>query len=118
MFEKAEIEAGLEARGVKIVNKGDRPASRPRMIRTTYYAYGSYPAHDTIVKTTRGVWPDYAARSAFYALSQNKYGAGVVEIVDEDNFHELCTVLTRSVDGNIKVVFKRDPKRPKLVLPG
>lgn len=106
MFANYEVDAPLATEAKKTPRY-----SGPRSICTTFYEYGS----KKVVKTIWSKWADFAARNAFYALSQNKYAAGVVEVVDEGNFGELCSVLTRDINGNIATVFKRDPKRPKLV---
>lgn len=118
MFREPEgyegVRASLEERGIKIVDKGERPPMerRPRLIRTTYYEFGGIKP----VKVTWSAWADMAARNAFYHLSQNNYAAGVAEVVDTGNYDELCSVLTRDIQGNIATIFKRDPKRPKLLL--
>lgn len=97
---------------------GERPNDRPhykRPIVTTYYAYGKEATKEHEVTTVRSKWPDYATRNAFYQLTQNKYGAGVVVIHDESCFNELHCILTLDITGNIHTNFKRDPMRPLLL---
>lgn len=119
MYSDENIRESLAERGVTIVDRGPRKQHGPRLIKTTYYRYGvPGGTPESVAKTTYSCYLDTACRSAFYNLLNNKYEAGVVEIVDEGNFHELCSVLTRDIEGNIATVFKRDPKRPKLVTPG
>lgn len=94
-----------------------RPADLPpRMILSTFYEYGKVPGPSTEVKKVRSRWPDLATRNAFYALTQNKYAAGVVVIEDLACFNELHCILTRDINGNINTNFKRDPLRPKLLM--
>lgn len=110
------VRASLEERGIKVAVPAERAprGPQPRLIKTTYYKYGS----QEVVKVTWAAHADFAARNAFYKLTQNDYAAGVAEVVDTGNFDELCSVLTRDIEGNIATVFKRDPKRPKLLLTG
>ena len=116
MFNDVDMRASLEARGIKIVDRGERPdqPKSPRLIETTYYEYGKNPSKETEVMVTRSTRVDLANRNAFYRLTQNDYGAGVAVIIDKGNYDELCTIITRDINGDINTQFKRNPKRPIL----
>lgn len=82
----------------------------PRFITTTYYGPGK---HKPIVRVTHGSLPERALSNAMYHLSQNHYGAVVVDITGEHM--ELLAVLTYQIGEKLQVVMKRDVANPVCV---
>lgn len=77
--------------------------SPKRPIKTVYY-FGS-----RAVKITRAKHANSAVPRCVDHLQLNHYNATLAEVYDDVNA-ELHAVVTRSVKGTIKIVFKREVK--------
>lgn len=83
----------------------------PRIITTTYYGPGE---EKPIIKVTHGDRHDRALANATYHLSQNHYGAVVVDITGE--YGELLAVLTYKIGEKLQVLMEQDVDNPVCVV--
>ncbi len=77
---------------------------------TTFYGEGNHK-----VQVNRGGSARRACLHAVDHMQMNHYAARVAEVYDERT-GELHIVLTYSPDGQMRIVFKRDPADPTCVM--
>lgn len=82
----------------------------PLTVQTVYYGKSA----NTVLQVNLAKHPNRAILHAVQHLMMNDYSAFVAEITDLE-FGELHCVLTRDVQGTIRIVFKRDPTAPRCI---
>lgn len=73
-----------------------------RMIHTEYSFRGE------LLKVNRASDPNRAVPNCIAHMQINKYGASIAEVWDTET-SELHAVIRRSMNGNINIVYRRDP---------
>jgi hypothetical protein len=75
----------------------------PTRVKTVYVDY-----HNNIVKTNNSKNLNQSIATCVLHMQINQYGAKYAEILDADT-EQLFGVVTRNIQGDIKIIYKWDP---------